>query len=376
MDLGAMEADRDKLLDQLRRLRDELAAEADNVPYSTGDLDALIAQYEAMLAKRLAECRRLEKANARLENDISKLIAELERLKEAVRAARLALANQMVLYFKALENIQNADDRALAEDAELQDALAALKALVKDKVGAIKDISDELQELRKMEMDIAEMRAEIEEYRRLVDMLPDPTAKGKGGSPSPAARQPAKRRKTDSGAVKVATPSVKRTPKPKAAKSTAKKSTTKRKAQVAHDVDMDLNDDGRTTRSEARAYRSTHKSSPKKAKVTLEDFSSDVVIEDDLINDEGYTLLSNLSDEDVDLSGWKIKARIGHTQQKFPKGTMIPAGGNLHIYAKNVDIEEDNSMVWKTREQTTNDDSDVLELHDAAGKVVQRFSRA
>merc|ERR1712100_834026 len=56
-DLGATETDRDKLLEELERLRLELAAEAENVPYSAGDLDALIAQYEAMLAKRTAEIR-------------------------------------------------------------------------------------------------------------------------------------------------------------------------------------------------------------------------------------------------------------------------------------------------------------------------------
>jgi len=102
----------------------------------------------------------------------------------------------------------------------------------------------------------------------------------------------------------------------------------------------------------------------------------DVVIEEDLINSSGYTLLTNLSDEDIDLSGWRIKARIGHVSCKFPKGTFIEANGSLYIYAKNVEEAGGNSIVWKTREQTVNDDSDILELYDGDGKVVQRYSTA
>lgn len=102
-----------------------------------------------------------------------------------------------------------------------------------------------------------------------------------------------------------------------------------------------------------------------------------MVIEDDKINSDGYTLLTNLSDEDIDLSGWRIKARIGRVACKFPEGTFIEANGSLYIYAKNVHEETgENSIVWKTREQTMGDDTDILELFDANGKVVQRYSTA
>jgi len=372
-DLGAMETDRDKLLEELERLRLELAAEAENVPYSAGDLDALIAQYEAMLAKRTAEIRRLEKGNSVLAADLEKLEAELARLKELVAAARLALAKQAVLYNKALENIQNCDDRAEAEDEELQDALNGLKAVVADKAGQIKDINDELQELRKMELDIAGMRAEIEEYRRLLDQLPDPS------NPGTSPDKPAKRARTSSGpAPTAATPQPRPAKRPKVQKPAAKSTTKKPKAsaaKVTQGADMDLNDDGRTTRSEARAYRQT--GAP--ATVTVAATSAgDVVIHEDLINTDGYTQLTNHSDKDVDLSGWRIKAHIGRMQQKFPKGTTIEAGGSLYIYAKNTakDADTDNNIVWKTREQTKGDDNDILELYDANGKMVQRYSMA
>lgn len=257
-----------------------------------------------------------------------------------------------------------------------------------DRKANIKELNDEIAELRQLELDIAGLRAEIDKYSQLLDKVPNPGQRGT--SPTPKSH---KRRRTDSGVV----PGTPATPAPpkrakatkssvkgtKAAKNTVKKSAAKRKKAVDeeeeddHDA-MDLNDDGRITRSESRAYASTHKKAPNESNKADSGMFGSVIIEEDLINSDGYTLLTNLSDSTMDLSGWKIKARIGRMQLKFPKNTSIKPQGNIYVWAKNAADpgKGKENVIWKSREQTKGDDHDILELYDDENKVVHRFSVA
>jgi chromosome segregation ATPase len=216
MDLGAMENDRDNLLKELEGLKQQLEDEAQNEVAVPGALDDLIKAYEELLAKKEAEAKRLATANAQLEKAISKLEDTLEDLKEQVAAARLELAQEKVLYYKALENIENADGRKDAENDELEDGLKKLKDAAKAREARVKELNDEIKELRQLELDIAGLRAEIDQYSNLLDDIPDPKKKS---SPSV---QSNKKRRTDSGAVGLVTPAATRPAKKAKKKSEAK----------------------------------------------------------------------------------------------------------------------------------------------------------
>jgi len=377
-DLHAMIADRDGLLNDLAGLRLRLEEESQNEAYLPGSLDALIKMYEDMLAKKDAECKRMAAANTALEKSNAKLEDALEELKAKVAEARLALAQEKVLYYKALENISNCDDRMEAEENDLKEILDQLRLSIEGRAVLTKELNEEIAELRQLELDIAGLRAEINKYSDLLNYVPDP----KKSTP----KRDAKRRRTETTVTTTTTGASSATKKTKVTKTTTKTSTTKTSAKktVAPAVEeeegdaMDLNDDGRITRSEARVFKGDESARAHTNRAGGDSANAgEIVIEDDLINDEGYTLLANLSNSAVDISGWKIKARIGHIQHRFAKGTVMQPGANVYIWAKTSDNKKGKgNCVWKSREQTKGDDTDILELYDAEGKVVHRYSTA
>jgi len=269
-DLAAMEDHRDALLKELEALRLQLEEEARSEAYIPGSLDDLIKAYEELLVKKEAEAKRLRGANAQLEKAIQKLEEMLADLKEQVAEARLALAQEKVLYYKALENIENADGRKGAEAGEAEDALDKLKAAVKERVGTIKQLNEEITELRQLELDIAGLRAEIDKYSLLLDIVPDPKKKSSPARTASPSTQGNKRRRTETGTVAMVTPTVPAKKRAKAKKAPVVEEVEEEEEEEMEEDDddepMDLNDDGRITRSESRVYRA--KKTPKGSKST------------------------------------------------------------------------------------------------------------
>jgi len=175
-----------------------------------------------------------------------------------------------VLYYKALENIENADGRKGAEAGEAEDALDKLKAAVKERVGTIKQLNEEITELRQLELDIAGLRAEIDKYSLLLDIVPDPKKKSSPARTASPSTQGNKRRRTETGTVAMVTPTVPAKKRAKAKKAPVVEEVEEEEEEEMEEDDddepMDLNDDGRITRSESRVYRA--KKTPKGSKST------------------------------------------------------------------------------------------------------------
>jgi len=202
MDLGAMNQERDELLRELESLKRQMEEEAADEAYNPNVLDDLIRELEAMVRKKEEDIKRVNKSISSLQSQMDKLEIELAALKKRSAEARLALAWEQVYLQKALENITNAEARKGAEEEEAADTAEGLSGVVSEKKVAIKDLNNSIAELKQLEMDVAGLRAEIDKYSKLLELVPDPT---KGAVMSSGGNKPAakRRRTTETTSVEV-----------------------------------------------------------------------------------------------------------------------------------------------------------------------------
>ena len=121
-----------------------------------------------------------------------------------------------------------------------------------------------------LELDIAGLRAEIDKYSLLLDIVPDPKKKSSPARTASPSTQGNKRRRTETGTVAMVTPTVPAKKRAKAKKAPVVEEVEEEEEEEMEEDDddepMDLNDDGRITRSESRVYRA--KKTPKGSKST------------------------------------------------------------------------------------------------------------
>jgi len=202
MDLGGMHQEVEELKRELENLRLQVEQEAADEAYNPNVLDDLIRELEALVARKEQDIKRINSQIAQLMKQIEKLQGELAELKMKSAEARLALAWEQVLLQKALENVKNAEARKVAEEEDAADGAGRLSVVIDEKKANIKDLNDSIAELKQLEMDVAGLRAEIDKYTKLLEMVPDPT---KGSTPKGGG----KRRRTEGTEVEaVATVTV------------------------------------------------------------------------------------------------------------------------------------------------------------------------
>merc|ERR1712195_57675 len=235
MDLGAMNQERDELLRELESLKRQMEEEAADEAYNPNVLDDLIRELEALVRKKEEDIKRMNQSISSLQKQMDKLETELASLKKRSAEARLALAWEQVFLQKALENITNAEARKVAEEEEAADTAEGFSGVLSEKKVAIKDLNDSIAELKQLEMDVAGLRAEIDKYSKLLELVPDPT---KGAVMSSGGNKPAakRRRTTETTAVEVhveeVNVSAKSAKKAKTTTITTTKSSAKRSSTV------------------------------------------------------------------------------------------------------------------------------------------------
>lgn len=82
-----------------------------------------------------------------------------------------------------------------------------------------------------------------------------------------------------------------------------------------------------------------------------------------------YVSIKNVSDKDIDLTGWYILSVTGEQKYKFPDGYIIKAGAEIKV----VSYQATGDLVWTTGNMWNNSKSDPAELYNAKGILQSRW---
>ncbi|NLN03280.1 MAG: hypothetical protein GX166_00415 [Clostridiaceae bacterium] len=82
-----------------------------------------------------------------------------------------------------------------------------------------------------------------------------------------------------------------------------------------------------------------------------------------------YVSITNNSDSDIDMTGWKILSVTGNQQYNFSSGYLLKAGSTINIASGGAD----GDLIWTKANIWNNTSSDPAELYDNTGKLVSRY---
>jgi len=86
---------------------------------------------------------------------------------------------------------------------------------------------------------------------------------------------------------------------------------------------------------------------------------------------EEVVTITNSSNTEVNLTGWKLVSEAGNQTYDFPSGTSLAAGGSLKVVSGEKARAGTGILVW-TQSNIWNNDGDPGALYDAQGKLVSK----
>nr|WP_242833551.1 lamin tail domain-containing protein [Desulfosporosinus youngiae] len=81
--------------------------------------------------------------------------------------------------------------------------------------------------------------------------------------------------------------------------------------------------------------------------------------------------ITNRSNSEVNLSGWKLVSEVGDQTYHFPSGTTVTAGGSLKVVSGENAGAGADTLVW-TQSNIWNNNGDPGALYDSQGKLVSK----
>jgi endonuclease YncB( thermonuclease family) len=80
-------------------------------------------------------------------------------------------------------------------------------------------------------------------------------------------------------------------------------------------------------------------------------------------------VITNVTDEILDLSGWRILSIVGEQEFVFPEGTVLEPGESISVTSGKMAREDKGDLIW-TKGYIWNNDGDPGKLIDRNGNVV------